>query len=150
MFGFEGANLMLAQWLSWLERRPVTAEAVGSSPIWVVACCRRNAAVCILTVSMERWDDGMRIFRFGKQKRKRQDAGQRGAGREPDEETFRYDRQRHRPVIRASICTGEQVAGFKDLQTGRFTEIMMIRNTEDMDEFMRTYGVAREEIRREW
>ena len=25
-----------AQWLSWLERRPVTAEVVGSSPIWVV------------------------------------------------------------------------------------------------------------------
>ena len=26
----------MAQWLSWLERRPVTAEVVGSSPIWVV------------------------------------------------------------------------------------------------------------------
>ena len=25
-----------AQWLSWLERRPVTAEARGSSPLWVV------------------------------------------------------------------------------------------------------------------
>ena len=24
-----------AQWLSWLERRPVTAKVVGSSPIWV-------------------------------------------------------------------------------------------------------------------
>ena len=23
----------MAQWLSWLERRPVTAEVVGSSPI---------------------------------------------------------------------------------------------------------------------
>ena len=28
---------ILAQWLSWLERRPVTAEVVGSSPIWVVS-----------------------------------------------------------------------------------------------------------------
>ena len=43
MFGFEGADpkmsalLGLAQWLSWLERRPVTAEVVGSSPIWVVS-----------------------------------------------------------------------------------------------------------------
>ena len=27
---------ILAQWLSWLERRPVTAKVVGSSPIWVV------------------------------------------------------------------------------------------------------------------
>ena len=26
----------LAWWLSWLERRPVTAKVVGSSPIWVV------------------------------------------------------------------------------------------------------------------
>ena len=26
----------MASWLSWLERRPVTAEVVGSSPIWVV------------------------------------------------------------------------------------------------------------------
>ena len=26
----------MAQWLSWLERRPVTAEVDGSSPFWVV------------------------------------------------------------------------------------------------------------------
>ena len=29
-------NTFMAQWLSWLERRPVTAKVVGSSPIWVV------------------------------------------------------------------------------------------------------------------
>ena len=29
-----------AQWLSWLERRPVTAEVTGSSPVWVVEVCR--------------------------------------------------------------------------------------------------------------
>ena len=35
--GFEGMYLLhTAQWLSWLERRPVTAKVVGSSPIWVV------------------------------------------------------------------------------------------------------------------
>ena len=28
--------VFLAQWLSWLERRPVTAEVTGSSPVWVV------------------------------------------------------------------------------------------------------------------
>ena len=26
----------MSQWLSWLERRPVTAEVEGSSPFWVV------------------------------------------------------------------------------------------------------------------
>ena len=29
-------NFIMAQWLSWLERRPVTAEVVSSSLIWVV------------------------------------------------------------------------------------------------------------------
>ena len=33
---FEVPQGIKAQWLSWLERRPVTAEVVGSSPIWVV------------------------------------------------------------------------------------------------------------------
>ena len=28
---------LVAQWLSWLERRPVTAEVTGSSPVWVVS-----------------------------------------------------------------------------------------------------------------
>ena len=31
----------MAWWLSWLERRPVTAEVVGSNPIQV-ACILRN------------------------------------------------------------------------------------------------------------
>ena len=29
-------QVRMAQWLSWLERRPVTAEVTGSSPVWVV------------------------------------------------------------------------------------------------------------------
>ena len=39
MFGFEGTNNVfsgMAQWLSWLERRPVTAEVESSSLFWVV------------------------------------------------------------------------------------------------------------------
>ena len=41
VFGFEGTmpvnvSFRMAQWLSWLERRPVTAEVEGSSPFWVV------------------------------------------------------------------------------------------------------------------
>ena len=30
------------------------------------------------------------------------------------------------PVIRAGICIGEEVAGFKDVQTGKIEEIMLI------------------------
>ena len=29
-----------------------------------------------------------------------------------------YDRENKRPVLRCSICNGEQVAGFKDIHTG--------------------------------
>ena len=54
------------------------------------------------------------------------------------------------PVIRASICTGEQVAGFRDEATGKFTEMMLLRSEADLRTFMRTYGVAEEEIKREW
>ena len=36
---FEGISSLCnkARWLSWLERRPVTAEVAGSSPAWVVS-----------------------------------------------------------------------------------------------------------------
>lgn len=52
-----------------------------------------------------------------------------------------YDRENQKPVIRASICTGEQVAGFKDLHTGDFQEVMLIRDSADLAEFMRMYGI---------
>ena len=41
---------------------------------------------------------------------------------------YPYDPETERPVIRASICTGEQVAGFKNKTTGAFREIMLIRS----------------------
>ena len=63
---------------------------------------------------------------------------------------FCFDRKSQKPVIRSSICTGEQVAGFKDLHTGKFTDIMLIRDHKDMEEFTRKYGISREEITREW
>ena len=30
-----------------------------------------------------------------------------------------YDKENKKPVIKASICNGEQVAGFKDIHTGK-------------------------------
>ena len=61
-----------------------------------------------------------------------------------------YDRKSKRPVIHASICTGERVAGFKDLHTGKFEEILLIRNDKDLNEFMRMYNILEEEIVKEW
>lgn len=61
-----------------------------------------------------------------------------------------YDRETLKPVIRASICTGEQVAGFKNRQTGKFSEVMLIRSGRDLAEFQRTYGIADGEITTEY
>ncbi len=61
-----------------------------------------------------------------------------------------YDRENQKPVIRSSICTGEQVAGFKNIHTGEFIDIMLIRNTKDMDEFIDKYGILSDEITKEW
>ena len=55
-----------------------------------------------------------------------------------------YDRATQRPVIRASICTGEQVAGFKDIRTGRMEEVMLIRTPADLDAFREQYGIEGE------
>ena len=63
---------------------------------------------------------------------------------------FYFDKENQRPVIRSSICTGEQVAGFKDLRTGKFMDIMLVRDNKDMEEFIRKYGISREEITKEW
>ena len=30
-----------------------------------------------------------------------------------------YDKENKKPVIKASICNGEQVVGFKDIHTGK-------------------------------
>ncbi len=61
-----------------------------------------------------------------------------------------YDKENQKPTIRASICTGEQVAGFKDLTTGKFTELMVIKNRRDMDEFLEQYGISEDEVKKEW
>lgn len=53
-----------------------------------------------------------------------------------------YDPSLQKPVLRCSICTGEQVAGFKDIHTGKFTDIMLIRNEKDLQDFKDTYGVT--------
>lgn len=60
-----------------------------------------------------------------------------------------YDTENMKPIIRASICTGEQVAGFKDLRTGKIEEIMLIKCVEDLEKFKNMYGIT-EEIMKEY
>ena len=53
-----------------------------------------------------------------------------------------YDPSFKRPALRCSICTGEQVAGFKNLSDGKFEEVMLIRNESDLQDFREQYGIT--------
>lgn len=53
-----------------------------------------------------------------------------------------YDHEKYVPVIRKSICTAEMTAGFRNRETGKFEDVMLIRDGEDLKEFKRLYGIA--------
>ncbi|MCM1257274.1 MAG: aspartate dehydrogenase [Roseburia sp.] len=52
-----------------------------------------------------------------------------------------FDRERQKPVLKCSICNGEQVAGFKDIDSGKFHEVAFIRNDRELKIFMEDYGI---------
>ena len=54
-----------------------------------------------------------------------------------------YDKENQIPVLRCSICTGEQVAGFKDKTTGKFNDVTLIRTDTDLKQFMKEYCVEK-------
>ena len=63
--------------------------------------------------------------------------------------TKTYDKENKKPVIKASICNGEQVAGFKDIHTGKIEEVMLIKSPTDLEHFKAMYGID-EEIAKEY
>ena len=71
-------------------------------------------------------------------------------GRRKRQNISPYDKTGKIPVIRSSICTGEQVAGFKDAVSGKFEELMLICGEKDLAEFLSLYQVEESEIKREW
>ena len=60
-----------------------------------------------------------------------------------------YDKENKKPVIKASICNGEQVAGFKDIHTGKIEEVMLIKSPADLEHFKAMHGID-EEIAKEY
>ncbi len=57
-----------------------------------------------------------------------------------------YDHKNLKPVIRCSICTGEQTAGFQNIHTGKFEEVMLIRTDKDVERFREIYGIEDQKI----
>ena len=60
-----------------------------------------------------------------------------------------YDKENKKPVIKASICNGDQVAGFKDIHTGKIEEVMLIKSPADLEHFKAMHGID-EEIAKEY
>jgi hypothetical protein len=54
-----------------------------------------------------------------------------------------YDPELQYPIVRASICTGERVAGFKNRSDGHFIEVMLLRTPDDERQFKEAYGIER-------
>ena len=52
-----------------------------------------------------------------------------------------------KPALRSSICTGERVAGYISTENGKFIDVMLIQNDEDLEVFRQTYGLSDHEIR---
>ena len=52
-----------------------------------------------------------------------------------------FDIENKKLVIKASICNGEQVAGFKNIHTGKIEEVMLIKNQADLNAFKKMYGI---------
>ena len=58
-------------------------------------------------------------------------------------EKIPFDPETQYAVIRSSICTGEKTAGFKNKTDGHFTEVMVIRDSEDIERFKKIYGIEK-------
>ena len=54
----------------------------------------------------------------------------------------------YEPVIRCSICTGEQVACMRNRRTGKLQELMLLRTPADLERFCRQYGLEPEKLKR--
>ncbi len=95
--------------------------------------CRKEQVICLAEGGKDnrggRAGNGGESGMFGKKKKNNMNI-------------VEFDRENQKPVLRCSICNGEQVAGLKDVRTGRFQEVMVIRSSQDLEEFRQAYGLG--------
>lgn len=63
-------------------------------------------------------------------------------------ETIPFNPEKQYAIIRSSICTGEKVAGFKNIEDGHFTEVMLIKTSDDEKRFKKIYNI--ESVKQEY
>ena len=56
--------------------------------------------------------------------------------------------EQYEPVLRCSICTGEQTLCLKDRETGDQHELMLIRSFSDLEEVCSANGIDPETVRK--
>lgn len=54
---------------------------------------------------------------------------------------YAYDPELEKPIVKSSICTGEKTAGFKDLKTGHYRDVIAIKSDDDLRRFMSECGI---------
>ena len=59
-----------------------------------------------------------------------------------------FDPNKQCAVVRCSICTGEKVAGFKSVEDGSITEVMLIKNDDDLRRFKKIYHL--DDVKKEY
>lgn len=62
-------------------------------------------------------------------------------GKKKKQEAVVYDKENWEPVLKCSICNGEQVAGLRHVNTGQFREVGFIRNAAELEAFKQAYGI---------
>ncbi|MCR5594199.1 MAG: aspartate dehydrogenase [Saccharofermentans sp.] len=54
---------------------------------------------------------------------------------------YRYNKQTEVPAVKSSICTGEKTAGFLEVNTGKYRDIMLVESDADIEVFKSACGV---------
>lgn len=52
-----------------------------------------------------------------------------------------YNKETEVPAVKSSICTGEKTAGFLEVNTGKYRDVMLIKSDADIDLFKKACGV---------
>ena len=52
-----------------------------------------------------------------------------------------YNKETEVPAVKSSICIGEKTAGFLEVSTGKYRDVMLIKSDADIDLFKKACGV---------
>ncbi|MBR5093497.1 MAG: aspartate dehydrogenase [Oscillospiraceae bacterium] len=59
----------------------------------------------------------------------------------------RFPPEEFEPLLRKSICTGEETGCVREKATGKIREVQLIRDRRDLEEFCRACGARPEDLK---